>query len=509
MSDTPILRVRNLTKRFPGTVANNSISLEVHAGEVVSIVGENGAGKSTFCKMLTGVYHPDEGEIELNGEKIVIDSPILSMKKGIVMVYQERNLVSGITVAENVCLGHEITKGGLLDRAAMHRAAEEVRDRLGLTIPVDAIVKDLGAGEQQLVEIMRAFYANPKLLILDEPTASLSESEVEPFLEFVKQIRSRMNMAVIFISHKLDEVFHVSDRIAVFTDGQCVLTEKTENLTVEKCISAMLRNHEISALEVKPHERTGENILEVRECRYEGKNQRIRVGVERGEIVGFYGLVGSGRTESMECVFGIRPCDVLDADLDGAPIPVKHNSMQMLERGLVMTPERRANGIFKTYSLTKNIDTMFMRKKLASRAGFIDFRKCAQFAGQVLDENGVKYKSQEQLITTLSGGNMQKVIIGRSLRVDGVKVLILDEPTVGMDIGAKYEVYQKILDMAEGDLGVIFISSELDELLAICHRIYVYADGDIYAEFDREHFDKEEILSAAMRQGAERQVSAG
>lgn len=508
MKANPVLKVENLTKRFPGTIANDSISLEVHAGEILSIVGENGAGKSTFCKMLTGVYHPDGGTISINGERVRIDSPIQSTQMGIAMVYQERNLVRGLSVADNVCLGHEPVRHGLLDRAEMNRQASEVAKRLGLSMPMDAIVSTLGAGEQQLVEIMRAFYDTPSLLILDEPTASLSESEVEPFLNFVQQIKTSMNLAVIFISHKMDEVFRISDRIAVFTDGRCVLCEPASALTTEQCISAMLRDHKIQALSVQEHTPNGEKLLDVRKCQFDGKKQNISFHVERGEIVGFYGLVGAGRTECMEALFGFRPCEELDAELDGEPIPRKHTPLQMLEKGVVLTPERRANGIFKTYSLIKNIDMLFLRKRLCNKLGLVMGKKSAQFAKQVLDENNVKYKDPEQAITTLSGGNIQKVIIGRSLQIDNVKLMILDEPTVGMDIGAKYEVYQKILDMAyQRDMGVIFISSELDELVSVCNRLYVFSDGDVFTEMDRKSFDKQKILSAAMREDHEKAVS--
>lgn len=500
MSSDPVLKIANLTKRFPGTLANDAISLEINAGEILSIVGENGAGKSTFCKMLTGVYHPDEGQIFLNGKEVKIDSPIQSMKLGITMVYQERNLVRGMTVAENVCLGHEPTKTGLIDNKEMEHEAEEIRDKLGLSVPVDAVVSTLGAGEQQLVEIMRAFYVNPSVIILDEPTASLSEKEAGAFLEFVTRIKKKLNLAVIFISHKMDEVFNISDKIAVFTDGRCVLCEEAEKLTIDQCISAMLRNHSISELDIKEHVQTGDRVLDVKSIHYDGKKQNVQFHVDRGEIVGFYGLVGAGRTECMEAIYGIRRYDSMDVDLSGEKLPMKQTPMQMIERGMIMTPERRGNGIFKTFSLTKNIDTLFLRKKLVNSVGLIKFSKAREFAKEVLDENGVKYKSQEQMITELSGGNIQKVIIGRSLKVENVKLLVLDEPTAGMDVGAKYEVYQKTLDAAnKQNLGVVFISSELDELLAICNRIYVFADGDVFDEVSRDEFDKERILGGAMR----------
>lgn len=509
MEKNPVLSIKNLTKRFPGVIANKDISLDIYNGEIVSIVGENGAGKSTFCKMLTGVYRPDEGSIFLNGKECVIHSPIESMQMGIGMVYQERNLVENLTVAENVCLGHEPVKGYLIDNERILAMAEEIRERLRISLDLSEIVSNLGAGAQQLVEIMRALYNNPKILILDEPTASLGEGEVEPFLEFVKQIKKELDLAVIFISHKLDEVYMISDKIAVFTDGQCVLHDTAVAITKDQCIRAMLRNHTMDELKVQEFDKNkAAKVLVVEEIQYGGKKQDISFTVHQGEIVGFYGLVGSGRTECAEVLYGLRRFDKCRFRLGDTLLNNKKlSTLDMIHEGLVLTPERRADGMFKQYSLVENIAMMFYEGRLANKFGIVKKTQAGQLAKEVLSDNNVKFKDAGQTISTLSGGNIQKIIIGRSLRIQNVRVLILDEPTVGMDIGAKHEVYEKTLSIAEKEkLGVIFISSELDELISICHRIYVFAEGNIVDEYERSAFDKEKILSAALHGSKRREA---
>lgn len=496
------MKIENLTKRFPGVLANSEINLDIYEGEILSIVGENGAGKSTFCKMLTGVYHPDDGTIWMHGQDYSPKSPVESMKMGVGMVYQERNLVENLTVAENICLGHEPIKGCIITKKEILRRSEEIRQQLKISVDLHAMISDLGAGMQQLVEIMRTIYNHPKVLILDEPTASLGEGEVEPFLEFVTQIKSKLNLAIIFISHKLDEVYHISDKIAVFTDGRCVLHDSAEKITKEQCVRAMLRNHTMDELVVPDFGATmPPEILRVDCCQYEGKQQNVQFSVHQGEIVGFYGLVGSGRTECVETLYGLRRFDKCSFQLGNKKLGAKRlTTLEMIHNGLVLTPERRADGIYKQYSLTENIAMMFYERLLANRFGVIKEKETKRFSNEVLTNNGVRYRDQEQAISTLSGGNIQKVIIGRSLRVPGVKVLILDEPTAGMDIGAKHDVYNKTLYTAANEkLGVVFISSELDELLSICHRIYVFAEGSIVSEFRRKQFDKEKILTAALQ----------
>ncbi|MDE7035438.1 MAG: ATP-binding cassette domain-containing protein, partial [Eubacteriales bacterium] len=303
-----VLETRKLTKRFPGTIASNEIDFDVRSGEVHAIIGENGAGKSTICKMLTGLYQPDSGEIYFMGRKVVFRSTGDAMRAGINMVYQERNLISHLTGAQNIMLGSEPVRGRFfLDEKRLREIAKGIQGRLGMEIPLDVPVGTLSAGVQQSIEILRAFATEPRLLVLDEPTASLGEREIVPFLHFVEELRSRMEIAVIFISHKLDEVFQVADRISVFTEGVKVMTVNKPETTREACIAAMLKNGSPEPIVVRQTVENPATVLRAGTCVYDGRPHRLDIHVEEGEVVGFYGLVGAGRTECAQAIAGLRP----------------------------------------------------------------------------------------------------------------------------------------------------------------------------------------------------------
>lgn len=493
-----ILKVENLTKTFTGIVANNKINLEIKTGEIHAIIGENGAGKSTFCKMLTGVYKPDEGDITFLGKKVKFNTPAESREAGISMVYQERNIIGYLNGAENICLGAEPTRGITLDNKKIIEKANSIRDQLGINVPLNVPVEKLGAGEQQIIEIMRAFFTNPKLLILDEPTASLSQGEVEPFLRDLKKIRDQLGVSIIFISHKIEEIFSVSDRITVFTDGESVFSSKTNDTCAEDCIASMIKKGKLTPIDI-PDKNTDklEPVFEIEHLKFDGKNHDIKMHTSLGEVVGFYGLVGSGRTEAMEAVMGIRPSEQREFTFAGKKI-VKEKPFDVIRLGMIMTPEKRGNGMFFGLSVYDNVCNLFL-DKLSTKMKFIHFDESKKFAERVLKKHDVKYHSLNQDISGLSGGNIQRVIIGRSIELDNLKLLILDEPTAGLDLGAKQEVYLKIRRLADQEnKSVIFISSELDELLAVCDRLYVFYAGNVAKEFKRSNFNKMEIISAAI-----------
>ena len=506
----PILKFTGATKRFGKFTAVDHVDFEVYNREIIAIIGENGAGKSTFCKMLTGKYSIDEGEMYFQGERVNFRNTTESMKAGIGMVYQERNLVGYLTGARNIVLGNEPKNAlGLIDEQKTYEIALQIQEKLHQNIPLNVPVEELGAGEKQMIEIMRSFYNNPKVLILDEPTASLGEGEVGPFLDFVKGLKETMDIAVIFISHKIEELFAISDKILVLTDGKRNLMDETANLTPDQVVSAMLRSgKQYGAVDVPSKE--GEElpvILDVKEAHYDGKDHKLNFQVRRGEVVGFYGLVGSGRTECAEMLMGLRKAEK-SYTFNGETI-TKNNTRTMIDKGMIMTPELRANGMFKSLSLIDNICNLFLKDKLAKGpVGVVDNAGSRRFADEVLTSNDVKYVSPQQPISSLSGGNIQKIIIGRSIAIDGIKLLILDEPTNGIDVGAKYEIYLKVRQLVDNPdpekrIGVMFISSEIDELLNVCDRIYVFADGNVVAECSREEFrapdGKTNILSSAVR----------
>ena len=498
--NSPILEIEHIRKQFIGCLALDDVSVSFREHEVHAIIGENGAGKSTMCKILTGRYQPDGGVIKLDGQETHMKNTHDSKAKGISMVYQERNLVPHLTGAENIMLGDEPHNGPLMDQKKLLAKANDLKNRLGIDVPLDVPVLHLGAGMQQIIEIIRAFATEPKVLILDEPTASLGEGEVAPFLEFIKKLKRENNIAIIFISHKLEEVYEIADTISVFTEGRCIVTDKAQNLTHEDCIRAMLKNNDMAPFEIDENKvDKSQVVLEVGDCTFDDRNHHIGIKVYRGEVVGFYGLVGSGRTEFAEALYGIRKMQKGDVTFAGEKI-TDFKTQKMIDRGMIMTPEKRANAIFSTYSLTDNVAILFLNKLCNKFLGLVQPKKNSEMANKVLAGNKVKYSDPKQQIRELSGGNIQKIVIGRSMSVENIRLMILDEPTTGLDLGAKHDVYVVARKLADEDnVSSIFISSELNELLSVCNRIYIFANGSVSGEVDRAHFDKEYILNAAFR----------
>lgn len=494
------LEVKHVSKVFPGTKALDDINLEIREQEIHAILGENGAGKSTLCKILTGVYHPTEGEVAVFGNKVDFKTTSESIAAGIGMIYQERNLIGHLTGAQNIALGYEPKKGIFLDEREIKETGKRICDMIGADVPLDVPVNTLGAGAQQLIEIMRAFYNDPKFLILDEPTASLGESEVGPFLKFVRKLVDETGISVIFISHKIDEVYAITDRITVMTDGKKILTKEVEELPQEECIRAMLRQKDMEVIKYKKSGKYNEMpLLDVGTLKYDGKEHRLNIKVFQGEAVGFYGLVGSGRTEFAESVFGTRKLEGGEFAFNEVRIQ-KPKPEQMIQKGFIMTPEKRADAVFPKFSLTENIGGMYWKRYATKGLGKISYGKMKEFAEELLQKHNVKYAEQSQLITGLSGGNIQKIILGRAVEYPQMKMLIFDEPTQGIDIGAKFEIYKKIRNVVEdGEKAVIFISSELDELLTVCDRIYIFAEGNVSGVFHKDEFDKSRLLETAIR----------
>ena len=499
-NSTPLLSIKDLTKRFTGITAVNHVCFDVGRNEIHALIGENGAGKSTLCKMLTGVYPIDEGHIEIEGEKMNFKSPADSIAAGINMVYQERNLIGYLNAAQNICLGSENMKGIALDQKSMLLRARKVEEALGVDLPLDVPIEKMGAGAQQLVEIMRATSTKPKILILDEPTASLGEGEIEPFLNFVRKLTSDINISVIYITHKLEEIFRIADKVTVMADGKKTMTANMKDITPDECIHAMIRSDKIKEVVIPEKDRTEyeqRRILDVRELTYDGKKHNVPFHINQGEVVGFYGLVGSGRTETMEAISGIRLCEKKEFVFNGETI-THGDSYAMIQKGMILTPELRINGMFPSLNLIENVCTLFVRK-FASSLGFIQNKASREFTDKVLKKNDTKYRNVSQLITELSGGNIQKIIIGRSVEVDNLKLLTVDEPTAGLDLGAKSEIYLKIRRLADQlDKSVIFISSELEELIKVCDRLYIFYNGDVVKEVKRGEVDRETILSYAL-----------
>ncbi|MDR2409090.1 MAG: sugar ABC transporter ATP-binding protein [Bacteroidales bacterium] len=496
-SENFILETNRLRKTFPGVVAMNGLDFNIKRGEIHSIIGENGAGKSTFCKMLTGLYRPDSGRIFFEGKEVCFRNTSESLAAGISMVYQERNLVSFFSAKDNIMLGHEPLKFNVfLNNKKIRELSRNMQEKLGLDLPLDLSIDGLTAGVQQLVEIARAFVSNPRLLILDEPTSSLSEREIGPFLIFMDKLRKITDVSIIFISHKLDEVFKVSDRISVFAEGEKVATLDKTNTNKEECIKLMLKGKALKPLQNTRGIMTdAKTILECEKCYYDGRDHDVKMYIKQGEVVGFFGLIGAGRSEFANALYGRSKIKYGAVKLNGKNI-VPKSTRQMIQNGIVMTSELRTNNIFRNDSLIGNIGILHLDEY--NIFGFLQESKLERISKEILNKNAVKFSNPKQTISTLSGGNIQKVIIGRSVAKSGMTLLILDEPTVGLDLGAKNEVYLKARSLARDDnIGVIFISSEIEEILNVTDRVYVFSNGNIIAEFEFDAYDELAIIRAA------------
>lgn len=501
-----ILEIKGIVKEFPGVVALDNVDLDIRKGEVHGIVGENGAGKSTLCNVITGVYIADKGEIFLDGKKVKFNNPAQALKSGIRMVYQERNLVNYFSGEENIYLNSEFTNSfGVIQKNKIRKAVESLTKKYDVKINTKIPVYDLSPSSQQMIEIMRALLYEPRILILDEPTSSLSENDVEVLMKLVRELKSK-GVSIIYISHKLEEVFNLCDRISVFRDGKKIGTRDVCDVDKDTCINLMVAREMKKRFPEVISYKKPETVIEIENLSdKEGLVKNVSLKVHNGEVVGFYGLVGSGRTELAELIFGVKKIGngkiiVKDSSTGKVnKIFPQDNVKTRMNKGIFLTPEARAkNGLFSTFNLTENVSIPFI-KRLTKSASILDRSKEKKLALNAITSEGLKlkYSSLDQNIEELSGGNKQKILIARMI-IQNTIFYILDEPTQGIDVGAKYEIYKIIREFAKKGKGVIFISSELPEVVGICDRIYIFKSGRITAEMDRKNFNEEKILSYAI-----------
>ncbi|MEJ7139017.1 D-xylose ABC transporter ATP-binding protein [Amphibiibacter pelophylacis] len=505
MTSELLLEMEGITKSFGAMKALSDIYLRVHAGECVGLCGENGAGKSTLMKVLSAVYPHGtwEGSIRWKGQPLEAQSVRETEAAGIVIIHQELMLVPDLSVTENIFLGHEITRsGGRMDYETMHRRADELVRRLRIPdINVRQPISAYGGGHQQLIEIAKALNKNAKLLILDEPSSSLTSSEIAVLLDIVRDLKSQ-GVGCVYISHKLDEVAAVCDTIAVIRDGHHVATTPMRDMNTTAIITQMVGREITQLYPQMPHE-TGEVILEAHHitCHDIDMPSRLCVSdisfsVRRGEILGVAGLVGAGRTELMQAIFGAYPGrsegEVL---IDGKPL--NHRTPQRsIQAGLCMVPEdRKMHGIIPDFSVGRNI-TLAILTQLA-RAGHINGQSEQQAVAEQISRLQIKTSSPALSITGLSGGNQQKAILAKMLLAQP-RILILDEPTRGVDVGAKYEIYKLMLELAQQGVAIIMVSSELPEVLGLSDRVLVIGEGRLRGNFERQGLTQEKILAAAI-----------
>ena len=497
-----VLKMQHITKRFPGVLALNDVSFDVRVGEVHGLVGENGAGKSTLMKIMSGVYTDFDGQMLLNGHPVAFHNPRDAQDSGIAMIHQELNLVSELTVYENIFLGREHrTPLGTLNRRAMRQAAEELMSSLGLDINPNHPVSQLRVGQRQLVEIAKALSLDARIIIMDEPTSALSDAEVEYLFRVIRGLSAR-DVAVIYISHRLDEVFAIADRVTVLRDGAVVGSASADAITRHRLISLMV-GRDLDVLYPKDAVELGETVLQVEGLTYMQGLRRVldsvSLYVRRGEIVGIAGLMGAGRTQLLEAIFGVYPPTNLDGRilLNGAPIRFE-SPQDAIGAGIgLIAEDRKQQSLVLERPVRENASLAALRE-FTNRLSVINGRAERQAVSQVVQNLNIKTPSIEALVANLSGGNQQKVVIGKFL-LSHIVLFLLDEPTRGVDVGAKAEIYSLVGQLAQNGTAFLLVSSEMPELLAVCDRIYVLCDGRLTGEFTRETFDQETIMEAATR----------
>ena len=497
MAQPALLEMKNICKSFPGVKALDNVSLTVRPGTVHALMGENGAGKSTLMKCLFGIYSKDSGTITLEGKEVNFKSSKEAMENGVAMVHQELNQALTRTVTDNLWLGRYPKVGGIMvSESIMRKRTKEIFDQLEVHVDPKAIMSTMPVSQRQMVEIAKAVSYNAKVIVFDEPTSSLTETEVEHLFRIINMLRDK-GCGIIYISHKMEEILRISDEVTIMRDGQYVATRPASELTMEEIIRLMVGRELTNRFPPKENV-PGETILEVEHLA--GKYTRLKDAsfqLRAGEILGIAGLDGSGRTEVLENLFGSMTKSGGTIRLHGKEIK-NRNPRESIKNGFaLLTEERRATGIFGIRSILDNTVISNLRHYLIGGICLSD-KKMRQDTEWAIQAMRIKTPSQETQIRSLSGGNQQKVIIGRWL-LTKPEVLLLDEPTRGIDVGAKYEIYELIINLAKEGKGVIMVSSEMPELLCVCDRILVMSGGQLAGEVDAKNTSQEEILTLAAK----------
>lgn len=491
---TNLLRMTGISKRFGGIQALKNVNFDLNEGEIHALLGENGAGKSTLIKILSGVYQSDSGEILYNGQAVSVNDPAMACRLGISTIFQELNVVPELSVAENMMLGREPVKtfAGLIDRSILREKCQTVLKTLNISLSLDTPVKKLNTAMQQMVEIGRSLLIDAKIIIMDEPTASLSEAEVESLFQLIAGLKQR-GVSIIYISHRLEEVISICDRATILRNGKVTAMCTKEELTLEKIIKNMV-GYEVEERYPKVQHEIGETVLEVKNLGCSGHFSQINFEVKAGEVLGLAGLVGSKRTDVAQAIFGVDKYEEGEILLHGEAVP-KGSVEKAMQMGIALIPEeRKIQGLVMGLSIKKNISLPLLKK--LSRFGVINQKEETKVAEHMKKQLQIKAESLEQEVQNLSGGNQQKVVLAKWLYAKP-KVVILDEPTRGIDVGAKIEVYKLINSLAAEGVAIILISSELPEIMGMSDRIIVMSRGKITGTFTSGGVTEEEILACA------------
>jgi len=494
-----ILELKNINKSFGAAKVLKDVSFELQPAEVHALVGGNGAGKSTLMKIMTGVYTKDSGDIIINGEKKEIRNTNDAKDNGIAMIFQEMSLVPTLSIMENIFLGCELKKHKMRDVKTMKARTREVLEELGLELDPDTRVSELSVGMTQMVEIAKAVSKDVKILVFDEPSAALSDSETARLFEIIRQLKEK-GVSMVYISHRMNEILEICDRVSILRDGMNVTTKETSDLTMEEIVALMLGDantgHQFEWVP-RTYDEEGADVLTVQNIKINEKLNDISFSLKKGEILGFAGLMGSGRTEIMETLFGIRRPLGGHILVEGKET-VNHSPADAVKNGFALVPEnRRKEGLVLIHSVRENA-VLPMSAKLTKNRIFNDNKKINQIVTDNIQDLAVKTSDMNQEIGLLSGGNQQKIVIAKWLN-SHPKILMFDEPTAGVDIGAKGEIIKIIRRYADGGGSAIFASSEIAEMLAVCDRIITLFDGKITGELKREDIRTEEELQNAIQ----------
>ncbi|MBP7073554.1 MAG: ATP-binding cassette domain-containing protein [Clostridia bacterium] len=493
MSD-PIIQMRGITKEFPGVKALKSVDFNVYKGKTMALIGENGAGKSTLMKILTGVYEKTSGEISLNGEPVLIRNTREALNMGIAIIHQELNLLPNLSIAENIFLGREpVNRLGKIQWSKLFKAAKENMDRLGITERPETLVGDLSIGKQQMVEIAKALSLNARVIVMDEPTGALTDKETESLFKVIGELKAE-GRSIVYISHRLKEIFRICDDVTVMRDGQLIAEHPIHEVDEDKIIEMMV-GRKLSEQYPRVTCQRGKALLEVRNLT-NSYVKDISFSLSSGEIVGLAGLMGSGRTELARTIYGVLDMDSGEILIQGKPVNIKSPG-QAISNGIAYVSEdRKGNGVVLGLNVKENI-SLSVLQKLSGIFGIIDKKKEEADALESIKKMSIKTSGVRQLVKNLSGGNQQKVSLSKSL-VTSPKILILDEPTRGVDVGAKKEIYDIINQFKKAGMAILMISSEIPEILGMSDRVMVMHEGRLTGCLEREAADQESIMRLAV-----------